>query len=432
MRYIIRLMIILLVLSLSVLIGGCTSKYTAAGRDKGIDKLKGEIVAQKDKYITVGNQNCEFNTIKDALKAIDSKRNIIYIMENIHNETSIIIEDDVIIKGFGTDNSIIQGASNVELAKDRIFFVKEDGNLTLEGLTIQNGRVDKVPRKGAGILNHGKLIVDHCVIRNNVATYGVGIFSNNYLDIKNSKIIGNNSVPRPPEEERLAKGCKGSGGGIKIENGEFNITNCIISDNHSKVTGGGIKISCDAEGIITNCIISDNTSGYYGGGISCNGKMKLIHCTIINNDSHRGGGIHITGDVDMVANIIIKNTNNDFDILNSSNFSPEILRNEYNIIGDGKVQGSISSDINLKKVVDNNGDIITYSLEPKSAAIDVIPSNISFVKTDHRGIYRQDKHSDIGAYEHNKNKLYIPFYIIGSLLFIVFAYYFYKHFSTSK
>lgn len=394
----------------------------------GVDNEKKAIINNKDKYITVGKENCEFKTIKEALSEVDSKRNIIYVMDKIHTETSIIIADDmeVVIKGFGARETIIQGACQVDLAEDRIFLIKPEGKLIIEGLTVCNGKVDKVPRGGGGFLNRGILIINNCIISNNMATYGIGIYTEKYLEMTNSMIIGSRNIRRPVEETRLGTGCWGSGGGIKVEYGEAKLVNCSIIDNVAYRSGGGIKVSCPAIATLTNCTIAENESGANGGGIGISGDVTLTHCTITKNTSKLAGGIYVTGDVKLKGNIIAQNEKGDLIVAKNQAFVGEVIENEYNLVGDGKYESFLSGNPELERISEEDEFLVTYAPKANSMVIDAITTTVSFVEEDQRGITREEGEVDIGAYEFDGNKLlnkYLIIFIIVTIGIVIILYY---------
>lgn len=78
------------------------------------------------------------------------------------------------------------------------------------------------------------------------------------------------------------------GGGIFNEDGTLSVTDCIISDNTSPGTGGGIKSTGTTT--VTNSTISGNSSGFSGGGIDMTGTMTISNSTISGNSSGTDGG----------------------------------------------------------------------------------------------------------------------------------------------
>jgi len=408
-----------------MLLTACDSVKTEATNKKSsedIIAMKTDILKEKHIYLTVGTKDCEFSSVKEALAAVDNKRYIVYIMDDVHTESGIKISKEVTIRGFGSEQSTIQAAADLKSAAQRVFLVEEGGNLRLEGLTIQHGSANEIPRSGAGILNLGKLVIESCNIRDNIGTYGVGIESRGYLSMKNSIIEGNKGIRRPVAEDMRGVGCGGSGAGLKVERGEAELTNCLIKDNGSVANGGGIHVSCYGSAVLTNCTIAENNAASAGGGMCIKGDATLIHCSITKNASSQGDGVYVEGKISMVASIIAGNEYSDFE-LNSNKGS--IKRNEYNLIGDGKFPSYISGEPRLKLISYNGVDTMTYGLEQNSPAVDAIPKKISFAETDQRGVSRLNGNSDIGAYE-LEEKVFISGTITMILteltLFIIFLY----------
>lgn len=117
-------------------------------------------------------------------------------------------------------------------------------------------------RYGGGIHSaFSNLTISHCIIRNNTAGWGGGIF------------VNKNSSPA--------------------------ISNCYIQNNSSSSSGGGLYIWSNSASVVTNCIISNNasTSSGGGGGVFLGdlcGNVLLYNCTIVNNTSSTvGQNIHL-------------------------------------------------------------------------------------------------------------------------------------------
>jgi predicted outer membrane repeat protein len=171
---------------------------------------------------------------------------------------------------------------------------------------------------------------------------------------------------------------------------------------------------------LINSTISNNSSKLFGGGISAGTSTLIVRSsTITQNTTNRdGGGIFINpANDDLVAidnTIIAKN----FDIDSSNGISPDISGNfdtsnsSYNLIADGtgsnftngvngNIVGTSSDPIDplLGPLQDNGGSTFTHALLPASPAIDAAnPLNNEFI--DQRGVTRpQGSGFDIGAFE---------------------------------
>ncbi len=82
------------------------------------------------------------------------------------------------------------------------------------------------------------------------------------------------------------------GGGIRKANaGTVNVTNCVIKDNVSQASGGGVAIGVGTLNL-TNSTVNDNEADFIGGGIVVgSGTANITNSTIHNNLADHGGGI---------------------------------------------------------------------------------------------------------------------------------------------
>lgn len=185
--------------------------------------------------------------------------NVITLNDRLPNVGSTII-----INGNGGGLTIIQGNATAGLANNRIIQVRTGGNLTLNNLTIRNGRCagscvdvdgDHYPNSGGGILNNGTLNVTNCTFSGNSSTvaHGGGIYNSagSTLNVSNSNFTSNRALDF------------GSGGGI-FNGGTLTLTNSTLSGNY----------------------VIDGT----GGGLFNNGTMNLLNSTLSANYSTNGLG----------------------------------------------------------------------------------------------------------------------------------------------
>ena len=99
----------------------------------------------------------------------------------------------------------------------------------------------------------------------------------------------------------------GNGGGINMEDSDLSIIHCVIENNEATAGGGIYcwDSSEDAHPrlYMENCILQNNQCSEYGGGLKneCrfqNIKVEITGCTIANNIGSRGGGIYSSGSHD--------------------------------------------------------------------------------------------------------------------------------------
>ncbi len=198
------------------------------------------------------------------------------------------INDTLVINGDGANNTIIQANANPDTATYRVFQVTNIGSLTLNNLTVRNGKCNGLctvtAHSGGGIYTEGTLIINDSVISGNYVSAG------------------------------------GSGGGIYNDGGNVTINRSLFSDNQSYNAGGAILN--DGAMTITNSTITNNTAtNNAAGGIVNYGPLSIYNSTISGNISNSalvdGANIYVNtfgGDTELhLFNTIIANGINDGD-----------------------------------------------------------------------------------------------------------------------
>ena len=146
------------------------------------------------------------------------------------------ITDDVTITGSPAGLIMVTGNS-----LDRVFDVFSGAHVTINTLTIQNGRLSS--GDGAGIRNAGVLTLNNVAVRTNTAQGG-------------------------------------NGGGIaNLSGATLQLTNVTVSGNSASQRGGGIANSSGAVVQLNNVTIAKN-SATAGGGLD-NFGMGTVHNTIV-------------------------------------------------------------------------------------------------------------------------------------------------------
>jgi hypothetical protein len=254
--------------------------------------------AKTQKLILISNPSEYTVNPGDLIQAYIDKAfagDTITISPGIFNE-NLVIDKSLNLKGAGSTESgtVVDG-----MGKGSVFTIgKVDPNIDVKlydmlirngigpsDYMIPNGIVNSI---GSGILNRGTLTVDHCTIQNNGAyadgTYGGGIYSSGDLTVTDSTISDN-----------LAS----YGGGIFLNNYEnplhalkAKITDSEISGNAVKTYAGGIFNFGGGDLTITGITISGNG----GGGIVNNGNLEMVSGSISGNGAvYNGGGIYNYG-----------------------------------------------------------------------------------------------------------------------------------------
>jgi hypothetical protein len=398
-----------LLLGIVVIICSCGKKAEEQTIVEELTLKKQEIREDPEMFITVGLIGCDFTTLKEAVNHADTVKRVIYLMDPVHTESGIILAGDIEIRGFGPHHTIFQASEDAASASDRVFLVEKDAVVILSNFTIQNGNTTSVPKRGAGVSNHGNLTLEHMVVRDNTAVYGAGIWNAGHLVMNFCTISGNHTLLPTTKELLDGTGCTGCGGGIKNEpGGEMALYRCTISENSSLKRGGGLFLSCESKTKLINCTVSGNDCKRSGGGIHIRGDLEMVHCTIAHNSSlRRGGGIYNLGHLDFSASIVAGNENGDFIMGSGGGYYGEgqIGTNEYNFVGASSIESYMSGDPRLGSLAVNNGETMTHALLRKSPAVDVVPISFHSIDEDQRGLSRHiykigaDGFGDLGAYE---------------------------------
>lgn len=249
------------------------------------------------------------------------------IMEEDAATGDLDIIDDLIINGH-PDGTIIDGAD-----LDRIFDVKPGVSLTLNDITIRNGRG---LGSGGGIyVNGGTLTLNRVTITS-------------------------------------CLGDEGDGGAIYADNGSTLVINhSTISGNTADHIAGGIIIS-GGTAAVTNTTITGNSSGFSNlpGGISQGGASFTLRNTIVAGN----GGV----DSPNIAGTV---TSLGYNIVGSYGTNPPTIAPA---VGD---QLNVADAlVLLGPLASNGGPTQTHALTPGSIALD--KGHSSGASTDQRGLTR--------------------------------------------
>ncbi|MDP1803128.1 MAG: T9SS type A sorting domain-containing protein [Bacteroidota bacterium] len=221
---------------------------------------------------------------------------IYYTTSSATRSISFSMKNNVSIYGsfVGTETSITQRNLTAGLSStlsggigtvgigDNSYHVISNSNLNntavIDGFIIRDGNDDRSATSndfglGGGIYNGGSgtgnvcsPTIRNCVITNNQAVFGAGIFNNGYLSGTSNPII----------------------------------LNCVITTNTATTGGGGIDnfgVAGNASPIITNCVIYNNTAAFRAGAMYCwggnngNASPVVLNTCFVNNTAVDGGAI---------------------------------------------------------------------------------------------------------------------------------------------
>ncbi len=195
-------------------------------------------------------------------QAVDSGCSQIRVTPGTYHENVVIPAGDTvsITSVAGPAKTIVDGGGAGSV------FSNLGGELTLTGLTIQNGNSDR----GGGILNFGTLTLIDSTVTNNSAGTGGGIYSRGGNATLIDSIVTNNIAGD-------------RGGGIFNGAGSLMLTNSAVINNTAGVSGGGIANVLGSVTLIDSTV-SHNTAGFRGGGIyNLFGTLTLTNSSVTGN-----------------------------------------------------------------------------------------------------------------------------------------------------
>jgi predicted outer membrane repeat protein len=237
---------------------------------------------------------------------------------------------------------------------ERIFFISDGAAVTLDSLTIQNGRNTGATfdGRGAGINNQGSLTILNCSISGNTADgAGGGIHTAGSLTILDSSVSNNSGTDdgggiwlfsgtlSVSDSTFDGNAAKNGGGAIAIFNGSASVTGSAFTNNTAD-SGRALRVFNSGTINVTNSTFSGNATTNTGGAIrNDTGSIYLNNVTVVRNRSSvHGGGLY--GSIHLRNSIIAANT-----ILNLQFFPgadclvlfPDSLISEgYNLIQDSR------------------------------------------------------------------------------------------------
>lgn len=195
--------------------------------------------------------------------------------------------------GMYIEQTIIDGGNNGCV----VSFINRERHAALIGFTIINGQAD-VYYFGGGITckEYSTPIIDHCVIENNSADSGAGVYCyRSNPNFSNVEINDNTAIH--------------SGGGIYCNESDLELQNVQIRNNQADF-GGGISIKNSRNPILNNVTLIRNKAEHYGGGISCKfSGMDLDNVEILGCEAvlEHGGGIYCYSSANLNFNNLVVN-----------------------------------------------------------------------------------------------------------------------------
>ena len=196
---------------------------------------------------------------------------VIYIAPGTYTE-NLQIPKSLTLQGAGPGLTIIDGNKIGSVVRIDVPSI----NVTLIGLTIQNGFASGTDPYGGGIYyqSNGQLTISAVDIINNTGQSGAGgIFAQGQLILNNARVLNNTA------------GAQG-GGGLRLSN-TADLTNVTIANNTASVGGGIFNLGTTR---LTNVTVAGNHADQNGGGFYNKGVANLTKVVISGNSAQGGGG----------------------------------------------------------------------------------------------------------------------------------------------
>ena len=320
--------------------------------------------------------------------------------QTVTTEAEILIDNDVILEGFG--NLTVDGNET-----HRVFSIGTDITAELRRLSVTRGsaaagsggailssgnatlvdiRVTESTalRFGGGIANFGEMrLLDSQVSANSAGENGGGVFNTLTLAMTDTTVSGNSAT--------LA------GGGVGNTGSSLLIDRCTLSGNQAIQNGGGIANSNVL--MIANSTLSGNSATSSGGGIRNESIMTMQHVTASGNTAMAGSAIGNAGVIMTMSGSVIDGECAGTAV-GSSGYNIESPGDTCSLDQMSDVSGISASALGLGPLRDNGGATETHALMGGSAALDRIPPGYCEVDEDQRGVARpQGDQCDVGAFE---------------------------------
>ena len=226
-----------------------------------------------DSGVTVPDK---YPTIQEAIDAANDG-DVIVIQVGVYRENIDFKGKNITLRSTDPDDPAIVGETIIDGGGSGIvvsFRSGEGEGAVLSGLTITRG-------SGIVISGFSSPIVEKCIIEDNTAEYGAGIYIvNSSPTIRDNMIIGNSGS---------------LGGGIFVEESSPLIERNTITENRANM-GSGIAIVYDSAPTVRENMITDNFAANIGGGLLVAvGSTPLIESNVITDNyaERNGGGLYI-------------------------------------------------------------------------------------------------------------------------------------------
>ena len=270
----------------------------------------------------VCTSGCGYSSIQTAVNAASSGDTVFVNVTGNHTESRISVSKNLVIRGLGQYQTIVQAHAQRGAALHRIFYITGGAVVVLENMTLQNGRetADFTNWKGGGggILIDGssthvslnQITIRHC---DNVSAGGNGagiVLGGNSTTLQLNNCLLDNNISNNGGAGGLYTAGWGSdcfvrntgfknniaangngGGAFTDENTSVTFIGCTFTGNQAlNGYSGGAVYSGDALPVFNNCTFSYNLAEKEGGALKVGGA-DIANCSFYYNSAPNGGAI---------------------------------------------------------------------------------------------------------------------------------------------
>ena len=269
-----------------------------------------------------GNDNDDgtvYNPFKTVQEAVNTINNIndgtssytIYVMNDITGTDSEFTNDNkALINVVPGENETLHlkicGYNNADVTidanqKGRVMYIEANANVTLENITLSNGKIIDDVGGGVCIFGGNFTMSNGAVIRDCTSDVkesgggGVAMLGGSFTMNNNAKISSCNA-----DNNNSKDFC--AGGGVYVSDGTFTLSDTAsiddcnaLSDNNDSRYGGGVYLAGGKFNMTGGSIKNCDVTGYndYGGGVYQNaGTFEMTGGTISGCTAEQGGGVY--------------------------------------------------------------------------------------------------------------------------------------------
>ena len=166
----------------------------------------------------------------------------------------------------------------------RIFSVTVGSDVVFEGVTIANGLVNQTSGTGGGIrIQNSDAVIRDCVFSGNSAAVAGGLRHENGATLLLERCVF------------VGNTATAGGSGMFVFPDVVNVVDCVFDSNGGgSGPGGAGDLSTTATYV--NCLFSSNEASFLGAGLASGGNLsRVVNCVFSRNQSPRGAGIAVAG-----------------------------------------------------------------------------------------------------------------------------------------